>query len=290
MSLIAGKTRKLLALLLALCLPLSLAACGKDEKEGDDRTEQLSDTVYVPEFLDLSAAGEIDSLQSACAIGNGIFLLATVTGKEASDPVTGSATSTALFRVDTDGTVERLTNYEPLPVPEGMDGYSDPANIAAGPGDTLWVTEYMTYYKLDLPEDFDPVYGSKSNYMTGYTERKMLRQLDTTGSEITRLDTTYLSRKLAPAGTGFSYGDSTSEYLIDGEGNLWTALVALTAAAAGDEAEGHGEDKQQAQDLLHVCCFPPCIIFCWLVRLDIFRPLCRSALRPEYGRRNSREN
>ena len=44
--------KRLTALLLALCVLLGLTACGSggDQKSGDN-TEQLSGTVYVPEFL-----------------------------------------------------------------------------------------------------------------------------------------------------------------------------------------------------------------------------------------------
>ncbi len=43
--------KRLTALLLALCLTLGLAACGKDKEEDD--ANQLSSTVYVPEYISL---------------------------------------------------------------------------------------------------------------------------------------------------------------------------------------------------------------------------------------------
>ena len=42
--------KKLTALLLALCMLLALAACGSGGDSGD--AEQLSGTIYVPEFLE----------------------------------------------------------------------------------------------------------------------------------------------------------------------------------------------------------------------------------------------
>ena len=42
--------KRVLTGLLATCMLLSLAACGKDK---DEDAEQLSGTVFVPEFIDL---------------------------------------------------------------------------------------------------------------------------------------------------------------------------------------------------------------------------------------------
>ena len=57
--------KKLTALLLALCMLLALAACGSGGDSGD--AEQLSGTIYVPEFLECDL--DLDYINSGCCDG-----------------------------------------------------------------------------------------------------------------------------------------------------------------------------------------------------------------------------
>ena len=70
--------KRVLTLLLALCMLLSLAACGS--KNAEDDTRQLSATVYVPEFLslDLDILGKNYNLSGGCTDGTNVYLLAYV--------------------------------------------------------------------------------------------------------------------------------------------------------------------------------------------------------------------
>ena len=97
------------ALLLAACMVLSLAACGK--KGGGD-TQQLSGMVYVPEFVDCGLE-DIRYVNQVCSDGKYIYFSADVLGEEVedswTDPDTGETETytyfesrTGLFRVDLD--------------------------------------------------------------------------------------------------------------------------------------------------------------------------------------------
>ena len=66
------------ALLLAACMVLSLAACGK--KGGGD-TQQLSGMVYVPEFVDCGLE-DIRYVNQVCSDGKYIYCSADVLGEE----------------------------------------------------------------------------------------------------------------------------------------------------------------------------------------------------------------
>ena len=80
--------KKFTALLLALVISLGLAACGgeKDDKKGN--TDQLSSTVYVPQFIDIDV--ELDYINSGCSDGKNVYLVGNVSKEtEATDPETG---------------------------------------------------------------------------------------------------------------------------------------------------------------------------------------------------------
>ena len=183
------------ALLLAACMVLSLAACGK--KGGGD-TQQLSGMVYVPEFVDCGLE-DIRYVNQVCSDGKYIYFSADVLGEEVedswTDPDTGETETytyfesrTGLFRVDLDsGAAAEMENYA-LPQPDGEESETYITGIQAGEEGTLWVTEQMTKYVYDLPADFDEETDEKWEYQTGYEETLVRRHLDSTGQELERVD------------------------------------------------------------------------------------------------------
>lgn len=132
-----------LAGLLALCMALSLlAGCGSK----DNDTQQLSATVYVPQFVDLGV--KLDDINGSCIDGENIYLIGQIEERierkiPDSDETYYDITYTSdIYRVPlAGGTAEKLPNYTPPAVPEGYEGSANIESISAGTDGTIWVTE-----------------------------------------------------------------------------------------------------------------------------------------------------
>ena len=219
MRFIRGK--RLTALLLALVISLGLAACGgeKDDKKGD--TDQLSSTVYVPQFIDIDV--ELDYINSGCSDGKNVYLVGNVSKEtEATDPETGETYTNyeyrdVIYRIPLEGgPAEELENFEMSALPEGSEGNVSIDGLRPGAEGTLWVSERIYTYSFDLPADFDETTGNKWDYHTGSTEVNLQRQLDSTGNEIARVDTSGLKEKLE--------ADYIYATLFDKEGDLYVSV------------------------------------------------------------------
>src|SRR5699024_8449574 len=102
------------------------------------------------------------------------------------------------------------------------------SNIRGGQDGTIWVTEEVNITTFELPADFDPATQNKWNYPSESTSTQVYRQLDSTGNELSRVDTTGMQEKLGadyvqnvvidPEGCFFLlgqvYGDTTSQTKI----------------------------------------------------------------------------
>ena len=227
--------KKLTALLLAACMLLGLAACGSGD-DGDG--QQLSGTVYVPEFMDFDL--DLEYIQGGCSDGKNVYLIGetaqwtlknadgevirTLEGSEEAEKYytadDGSYVdveySYGIYRVSLDGgEAVELENYEPTQIPEGMEGSTNISSIRTGADGTLWITEDVYTYKFDLPEDFDPENDDRWEYYTEGENTQIQRQLDSTGSELSRMDTSGLQEKL-----GWDY---LNYMLMDDSGNIYTS-------------------------------------------------------------------
>ena len=273
--------KKLTALLLALCMMLGLAACGGD----NDSTSQLSGTIYVPEFVDLNL--KVDYINSGYCDGQYVYILGEINtpqlfdanGQFVKDLTADEANSfwentdaypegsyvnytysNKIYRVPLDGgeTVE-LENFASTKIPEGSEGNVYISNIRGGQDGTIWVTEEVNVTTFELPADFDPTTQNKWDYPSESTSTQLYRQLDSTGNELSRIDTTGMQEKLAadyiqsvvmdPDGCFYvsvqTYGETTSEtkivvldkdqnilFTIEDE-NLWGQLTLLGDGSVG---------------------------------------------------------
>ena len=204
-------------LLLALSMLLSLAACGK----GKDDAQQLSATVYVPQYmdLDLDMLGKNYDLDGGCTDGTNIYLLVDIypdweAGEEGD-------TRYAIIRVPLDGSEpSELENFHPGEPPEGYDEASVYLrDIRMGADGSLWVEESIYAYSYDLPEDFDP----ETDYMWNYPQSDSVSmeyqiQLDSSGNEITSIETSNLAEKLE---VEWLYSDGTA---FDKDGDMFVSV------------------------------------------------------------------
>ena len=209
--------KRILCLLLSLSLLLALAACGKD-KEQDD-TQQLSGTVYVPEFMDLNLdLGKNFDIDGGCTDGTNVYLLVSIYPDwEAGE--TGD-TRTTIMCVPLDGSaVSELENFQPGEAPEGYDQASTYyREMRAGSDGSLWLWENSYAIDYDLPEDFDAETDQMWNYeMLDNVNKEYMVQLDSTGTEITRVDVSSLEEKLG--GNGVYIGGT----LFDADGDLFVS-------------------------------------------------------------------
>ena len=130
--------RRTLTALLALCMLLGLlAGCGGKDK---NNAQQLSATVYVPQYVDLGV--ELSDVNGTCIAGDTIYLVGE-TETRTEHKVSGYNYDTGMdevyydyeyhydiYRVPlTGGTAEKLPNYTGPSIPEGSEGHAYIENI-----------------------------------------------------------------------------------------------------------------------------------------------------------------
>jgi len=208
------RIKKGLTALLAACMLLSLAACGKDQ---DEDAEKLSGTVFVPEFIDMDL-GKNSEVRGGCTDGAYIYLLTSkYPDREAGEE---GDTTYSILRLSVDGgEPEPLENFKIDAAPEGYDqSYVYLSGIRAGADGSIWVEENLSAYSYDLPEDFDPETGNIWEYdLLDSIDKNYHIQLDSTGAEITRVDVSGLQEK---AGIESMYSGGT---LFDPKGNIYVS-------------------------------------------------------------------
>ena len=200
-------------ILLAGLLALGMTACGS-KTEGEDRL--ASDKVYIPQFIDFKL--DADSLAAGCADGQNLYVAAE---KNETVPVEGARNrdekvipDKGLYRIPLNGKdAVRLEQYQPISLPEGMEGYINIQELSAGENGTLWVTENMYTYTFQLPEGFNEETDDKWQYQSEIQETTVRRQLDSSGKELKRVDISGLAQKLNV--------DSVNSTTFDREGNIY---------------------------------------------------------------------
>lgn len=238
-----GQTgNRLAAFLFALCIILSLAACGgktsgskaDGSKAGEGKSggsaDQLSGTVYVSEFIDLSLPGDRVYIDSGCCDGKNVYVSASISGENGDGSYEYRA---AVYRIPTDGgAAAEMENYTPsYQFPDG-GGWFNIRNIAAAPDGSIWVMEEAGIQTFDLPEGMDGNSDDRWDY-ENQEEVLLLRQLDPAGSELKRLDISGLMETL-----GAGYIQSMT---LDGAGNIILCYNGqeVEGALAALDQDGH---------------------------------------------------
>ena len=161
--------KRLLSLILAAALVLSLAACGETQTHGGEAALpegigfQRAPFYQAEEILLPESAGYV---AGSCGDGEKLYYL-----------LEDEDRAMTLYRADLAAdTVEELPDFasapadsEPRPFPRGLtpDG-------AGG----LWLLETQTVFTYDLPADFDEEKDSKYQYRSDREDRAFLRRLD----------------------------------------------------------------------------------------------------------------
>ena len=274
------RLKRILTLLLCAAMVLSLAACGGNSnangEPGDNpapgggnssasgtgtgsgsgssggNKQPAADTyVYVPEYVKIS---DMNGYPDRLIYHDGKFLTSfyTVIGNNTPEGVTPEyegqydVYGNKFFWLNLDGSMEELTAYEPLPVPElpegAQDGYTSSYvyNYQVTPDGSIGVVEQTYAWWYDGPDDIE-MYTDEW-YNQGYyayqvnEEHHYLRFLNPDGSEkkCIQLDSLKENPEDYFYVNGFAIGADGCTYLpcdqklyiLDAEGNLVTTLVA----------------------------------------------------------------
>ena len=250
--------KRTLCLLLAACMLLGLlAGCGKK-----NNAQQLSATVYVPQYLDLNL--DLEYVRGGCCDGENLYVIGQI-GHDATetDPDTGETYTSRTYTYDifrislADGASEKLSGSA---VPEGREGRASIERLETGKDGTLWVTEYLYLWGNRDQEKYpdiavDAIGGiaidSEVSVMArsaaeaeplpgpGYTEVEATpdtpagevyedqeiitrRQLDAQGNELDRIDISNLDEALAGI---LGEDEYISNHTFDSEGNLYVVTA-----------------------------------------------------------------
>ena len=98
---------------------------------------------------------------------------------------------------------------------DGTEVHRNFNSLRTGIDGSLWLEESTYSYVFDLPKDFDEETDSKYNYTTDTVRKEYQVQLDSTGTEITRIDTSDLQEK---AGVEGRYQNGL---LVDKDGDIF---------------------------------------------------------------------
>lgn len=241
------KFKKFTSVVLALCLSTALlAGCGGGKDKNDGGSGELSEFVYVPEFVTIDA--DIQDAQNIHMIGDRIYFTQY---KQISGPKIDKATAydnqtedmmeknqifaadgsvinaedvkngTTLCSVKTDGSDYKETkNYKPVeikdstPEREVSSGNIDQYVIDEDGNFTVCEDVYVSIF--DLPDGFDESQGNKYDYYVDDETHIFVRKLDKTGKEMSSVDL-YETLKSENDGDSHIY---ISDMAIDKDGNV----------------------------------------------------------------------
>lgn len=176
--------RRILALVLALAVLLTLAACGKQEEEEPDRYGGIR---YVPVFRTVDT--DMNEVKSGCVAGDCVYLTGSaVTNEDYQDR------AARLLRIPLDGgEIEELSGGPPSGGDRNVIASTEGLAVASGGEGTVWMLENVGRWFYDFPEDFDPYDmsdGVRGQYYLSSERFYVLRELDLEGNELSRQEWT----------------------------------------------------------------------------------------------------
>ncbi len=210
------KKRLLAFLLIAVLLVGLFAGCSKTQdpsdpgKPGESKkpSKQDKETVsalgkyaFKPRWIPLEIQGDHQPqyIGSYTISGNSMYFYAEcldkeepmidlITGEPIIDEFTGepfmqSFFRSFVFRMDLEtGVVTKLDSFVPFKAPEGHEGNAYITAIQAGKDDTIWVTERISTWFFDIPEDFDPEVDDQYAYYTQGLNKILMHQMSEEGA------------------------------------------------------------------------------------------------------------
>ena len=173
--------------------------------------------MYVPEFLslDLDILGKNYNLSGGCTDGTNVYLLAYVYPDYEAGEEGDSRTLLIRFPLDGGEPTEMKSFQSGSTEEDGTEVHRNFNSLRTGIDGSLWLEESTYSYVFDLPKDFDEETDSKYNYTTDTVRKEYQVQLDSTGTEITRIDTSDLQEK---AGVEGRYQNGL---LVDKDGDIF---------------------------------------------------------------------
>lgn len=249
------KKRNLIALLLALAMCLSLAACGS----GTDSPTSTKDApgatpapeyVYTAEFTDFLKDSK-DYVYPRVYTDGGFYATSyEKVGEDIPEGVTPEyegqydVYQTMLYFASNDGKMKKLEKYQPLPAEENVNGYkdfrasSDLSNVGLASDGNLISIETTWASWFEGPEGMSQRDDEYWNYQK-YSQRYYIRKLDKEGAELSCAEipvdensylTTYAMQIDDQGNVLMQDGnsnlravalDGTDSYVIKNEGNLY---------------------------------------------------------------------
>ncbi|MCL2821348.1 MAG: extracellular solute-binding protein [Oscillospiraceae bacterium] len=214
---------RIIAVILTIALGVSVLAGCRDNSSSNFVPPEY---VFVPEIINLPA--ELQDVRNLTYFDDTLYFWSNVM----LDRDTWQY-EVRLYTMNTDGSnITQLTNYTtPKPPEPDAEGSFHIMALNVDNEGHIWLAEMGSFFRFDLPDDFDGEEWEKWEYAEHLGEIMGIRKLDGTGAEILTLDISALS-----AGVEWFY---ISAFNIDGQGNLYLGTN------DGDIYVLNGEGQQQ---------------------------------------------
>lgn len=213
------KNRWIALMLAAVMIAGLMAGCGKDNQPVQEKQFIYEPTYF--KFSDNAGTGN-----GSCVYGDRIYFPSykqteTTRTDENGNDYTWLDSRQVIQSVKLDGTdLQELSAFQPMTVPEGMEGNSNINGIGVDSQGNVWVLEYMNSYTFNLPDNFNPETDDRWNYYVDSGNQIFMRKLDSTGAELLAVSISEVMKGLYPDDTeGYYYW--VNSFAMDKEDNIY---------------------------------------------------------------------